>query len=116
MTVSVIQSGVKLTTFSNSFEVTNQIDDQLDVVTMNGDLVCTPTVHSAKGEYAMPSHVGVFNKIMAHYDHTCVNNTCDPYDRVGGVRIRNYRGEWVELFRYITPFGVQCVDDLDVSD
>ncbi len=116
LSVSVTQSGGKTTTCHTDFEVTNQIDSQLDVVTMNGDLVCTPSVHSAKGEYVMPSHVGAFKEILAHYDHTCVNGNCDGYDRVGGVRVRNYRGEWVELFRYITPFGVQCNDDLDVSD
>jgi len=116
MTVSITQSGDKVTTVSNSFEVTNVVDNQIDVVTMNGDLVCSPSVQSAKGEYIIPSHVGVFNEIMAHYDHTCVNDNCDSYDRVGGVRIRNYRGEWMELFRYITPFGKQCDDDVDVSD
>ena len=116
MTVSVTQSGDKTTTFTNRFEVTNDIDNQLDVVTLNGDLVCDPIHHSAKGEYAMPSHVGAFNGIVAHFDYNCVNGNCDTYDRVGGIRIRNYRGEWVELFRYITPFGVQCEDDVDVSD
>ena len=116
MSVSVTQSGDKTTTFTNRFEVTNDIESHLDVVTMHGDLVCDPTHHSAKGNYAMPSHVGAFSEIMAHYDHTCVNGNCDSYDRVGGVKVRNYRGEWVELFRYITPFGVQCDDDVDVSD
>lgn len=116
MTVSITQSGEKTTIFTNRFEVTNQIDSHLDVVTMNGDLVCDPTHHSAKGEYVLPSHVGAFNGILAHYEHTCVGGHCDNYDRVGGVKIRNYRGEWVELFRYVTPFGVQCSDDLDVSD
>ena len=116
MIVSVTQSGDKTTTFSNRFEVTNTIESHLDVVTMNGDLVCTPSQHSAKGEYVMPSHVGAFNKILAHFDYNCVDGNCDTYDRIGGVKVRNYRGEWIELFRYITPFGVQCQDDLDVSD
>ena len=116
MTVSVTQSGDKTTSFNNRFEVTNQIDNHLDVVTMNGDLVCTPSVHSAKGEYVMPSHVGAFNEIMANFEYNCVNGNCDTYDRVGGVKLRNYKGEWMELFRYITPFGVQCQDDVDVSD
>ena len=35
---------------------------------------------------------------------------------MGYCRVKNYRGEWVELFRYVSPFGVQCDDDLDVSD
>ena len=116
MTVSVTQSGDKTTTYSNSFEITDQIDNTLDVVTMNGDMICTPSVQSVRGEYAMPSHVGAFNDIVAHYDHNCVNGNCDAYDRVGGVKIRNYRGEWVELFRYISPFGVQCEDEVNVSD
>ena len=64
----------------------------------------------------MPTHVGAFNNIKAHYDHTCVDGLCDTYDRVGGVKVRNYRGQWMELFRYTTPFGVECEDNLDVTD
>ena len=116
MVVRVRQSGGKTTSYNSSFTVTEQVDNQLDVVTMHGDLVCDPSHHSAQGNYAFPSHVGVFNAISAHYDHTCVNHNCDGYDRVGGVKIRNYRGEWIELFRYITPFGVECNDDIDVTD
>lgn len=116
MTVSVTQSGGKVTTATNQFEVKNQIDNTLDIVTMHGELVCSPSQHSARSEYAFPSHVGAFNNIMAHFDYNCVNGNCDTYDRVGGVKIRNYRGEWIELFRYITPFGVQCSDDVEVTD
>ena len=116
MTVRVVQSGGKVSEQNNQFTLEQQIDNTLEVVTMHGDLVCTPSQHSAKGDYVFPSHVGAFNQIMAHFDYNCVNNHCDTYDRIGGVRIRNYRGEWVELFRYITPFGVQCDDDVDVSD
>ena len=116
MTVSVTQSGDKVTTVSNAFTVKGPIESHLAVVTMNGDLICNPSVHSAKGEYVFPSHVGAFNEILAHYDHTCVNGDCDSFDRVGGVRIRNYRGEWMELFRYLTPFGVECEDEVDVTD
>ena len=118
MTVSVTQSGGKVTTVANYFEVHTMSSpgDVIDVVTMNGDLTCTPSQHSARGEYVFPSHLGYFNNIMAHFEYNCVNGNCDTYDRIGGVKIRNYRGEWVELFRYITPFGVQCQDDVDVSD
>ncbi len=118
MTVSVTQSGGKVTTVANYFEVhtMSSPSDVIDVVTMNGDLTCTPSQHSARGEYVFPSHLGYFNNIMAHFEYNCVDGNCDTYDRIGGVKVRNYRGEWVELFRYITPFGVQCQDDVDVSD
>ena len=114
MTASITQSGGKVTTATASFDVTNDYED-VDVVTMNGDLVVTPDNQVAYGSYVMPSHVGAFSNISLHYDHRCVG-TCDTYDRVGYCRVKNYRGEWVELFRYVTPFGVECDDDLDVTD
>ena len=116
MTVRVVQSGGKITEFNNHFVLKSQVDNTLEVITMHGDLVCTPSQHSARGEYVFPSHVGVFNSILAHFDYNCVNGNCDTYDRIGGVKIRNYHGEWIELFRYITPFGVQCDDEVEVTD
>ncbi|MDD4634252.1 MAG: peptide-N-glycosidase F-related protein [Bacteroidales bacterium] len=115
LTVVVNTTGGQVTTATSTFEVIDSYDD-ISVVTINGDLICTPSVHSAIGEYVMPSHVGAFNAIIAMYDHNCVNGNCDTYDRIGGMNIRNYRGEWMELFRYISPFGVQCEDAVDVSD
>ena len=115
MTATITQSGGKTTSQNCTFEVTNDFDN-MDVVTMNGDLVVSPSAQSVTGEYILPSHVGAFNQINAHYDHNCVNSNCDPYDRVGYCRVKNYRGEWVELFRYVTPFGVQCEADVDVTD
>lgn len=115
MTISVTTTGGKVTEKSSTFNITKEYGD-LDIVTFDGDLQCTPQVHSAKGNYVMPTHVGAFSKINAHYDHNCINSKCDDYDRVGGVKVRNYRGEWMELFRYTTPFGKECEDDVEVTD
>ena len=115
MTASITQSGGKTTTVSNRFTVTNDFNN-IDVVAMNGDLVVSAPSQIARGEYALPSHVGAFTSINAHYDHQCVNGNCDPYDHIGYVRVKNHRGEWVELFRYCSPFGVECDDDLNVTD
>ena len=115
MTVSVTTAGGNVTTKSSTFNVVQDYDN-LSVTTMSGDLICTPEVFSAIGNYVMPTHVGAFNNIVAQYDHNCVDGLCDTYDRVGGVKVRNYRGQWMELFRYTTPFGVECEDNLDVTD
>ena len=115
MTISVTTTGGNVTEKSSTFNITKEYED-LDIVTFNGDLQCTPSVHSAIGNYVMPTHVGAFSKINAHYDHNCINSKCDDYDRVGGVKVRNYRGEWMELFRYTTPFGKECEDDVEVTD
>ncbi len=114
MTASITQSGGKTTQVSNTFEVTNSYDN-VEVTAMHGDLVVTPAQQTNYGEYAFPSHVNAFNNIAMHYIHSCVG-ICDTYDRVGYCRVKNYRGEWVELYRYITPFGVECEDNLDVTD
>lgn len=115
MTASITQSGGKVTMVSNTFEVTSDFND-IDVVAMNGDVVISPSHQTTSGDFILPSHVGAFNAINAHYDHNCVNGDCDTYDRVGYLRVKNYRGEWVELFRYVTPFGVECQADADVTD
>ena len=115
MTVSITQTGGKTTSVSNTFEVTTNYND-MAVTAFDGDLVVSPTQQTNHGEYAFPTHVNAFNAINMHYYHNCVNSNCDPYDRMGYCRVKNYRGEWVELFRYVSPFGVQCEDELDVTD
>lgn len=114
MTASITQSGGKTTQVSNTFEVTHNYEN-IQVIAMNGDLIVTPEVQTSYGEYVFPTHVNAFNSIDMHYNHNCVG-TCDTYDRVGYCRVKNYRGEWVELYRYVTPFGVECEDDLNVTD
>ena len=115
MTASITQTGGKVTTLTNTFEVTTDYDDMV-VTAFDGDLVTGPGAQTCYGEYVFPTHVNAFNTINLHYEHNCINHHCDSFDRVGFCRVRNYRGEWVELYRYITPFGVECSDDLDVSD
>ena len=115
MTVSITQTGGKVTTASNTFEVTTNYDD-IVVSALNGEVVATTQNFTDYGEYPFPTHVNAFNAINLHYLHNCVNGNCNTYDHQSYVRVKNYRGEWVELCRYITPFGVECVDDLDVTD
>ena len=115
MTVRIIQTGGKTTEASNTFEVTTDYND-ITVSALNGEVVADIQNFTAYGEFPFPTHVNAFNSINLHYLHNCVNGNCNTYDHQSYVRVKNYRGEWVELCRYITPFGVQCVDDLDVSD
>lgn len=115
MTISITQTGGKVTTASNTFEVTTDYDDMV-VTALNGEVVATLQNFTAYGEFAFPTHVNAFNAINLHYLHNCVDGNCNSYDHASHVRVKNYRGEWVELCRYITPFKLECVDDLDVTD
>ena len=115
MTVSITQTGGKVTTASNTFEVSTDYNN-INVSALNGEVVVTTQQFTDYGEFEFPTHVNAFNHINLHYLHNCVNGSCNTYDHASYVRVKNYRGEWMELCRYITPFGVQCVDDLDVTD
>ncbi len=115
MTVSITQTGGKVTTVSNTFEVINNYDDII-VTALNGELQVTPQMFTNHGNYAFPTHVNAFDSINMLYEHNCINNDCDEYDRVSYCRVKNYRGEWVELYRYTTNFGRECSDELDVTD
>ena len=115
MTVRIVQTGGKATSASNTFEVTTDYGD-ITVSALNGEVVATTQDFTDYGEYPFPTHVNAFNNINLHYLHNCVDGNCNTYDHVSYLRVKNYRGEWVELCRYITPFGVECVDDLDVTD
>ncbi|MCR5645569.1 MAG: T9SS type A sorting domain-containing protein [Bacteroidales bacterium] len=115
MTVSIRQTGGKVTTASNTFEVTTDYNDMV-VTALNGEVVVTTSQFTDYGEFAFPTHVNAFNAINLHYLHNCVNGSCNTYDHASYCRVKNYRGEWMELCRYITPFGKECIDDLDVTD
>lgn len=70
------------------------------------------------GTYTLPQSVGAYNSIMANFSVTCpsVTGGCDDWDRLAWVQIKNPDGQWVELFRYITPYGVACNHSIDVTD
>ncbi|MDD4848740.1 MAG: T9SS type A sorting domain-containing protein [Bacteroidales bacterium] len=108
-------SGENTYSESSTFEITDEIQT-MDVVTFNGDIQISPSVQLVTAEFVMPSYVGSFNAIRAFLEMNCAPGGCDTYDRVGRVRAKNMHGDWVELFKYITPFGVACSDGADVSE
>lgn len=61
----------------------------------------------------MPGFVGTYSKVTAVVDYGC---PCTDWDLNAFVRIRGANGEWMELFKYITPYGVACDDEIDITD
>lgn len=63
--------------------------------------------------FILPSFAGTYSNVTAILNYGC---PCDPWDRVATVKIRGANGEWMELFKYITPYGVACDDEIDITD
>ena len=63
--------------------------------------------------FVLPSFVGTYSTVTAVLNYGC---PCDDWDRIARVSIRGANGVWMELFKYITPYGVACDDQIDITD
>ncbi|MEI7660824.1 MAG: LamG-like jellyroll fold domain-containing protein, partial [Bacteroidota bacterium] len=64
----------------------------------------------------MPSYLGAFDKISATLAVTCPTGGCGEWDRVASVDVKGHDGNWYEIIRYITPYGVPCSHTIDLTD
>lgn len=69
-----------------------------------------------EAEGILPSYQGAFDQIMGTLDIGCPPGGCDPWDRVSSVEARGHNGEWYEIIRYLTPYGVACDHQIDLTD
>jgi hypothetical protein len=115
MTITANSTGGMSSVKTVSFEVTNDIYD-MNVQTFDQVHIGTSTSTSVIQEFEFPTYVGAFDQIMAHLNVTCPTGGCDAWDRVGHMHAKTPSGEWVEIIRYITPYGVECDHSIDVTD
>jgi len=68
--------------------------------------------------YELPQFVGTYEPIMAEFWVTCpdIEGACDDWDRKAFVEVKAPDGTWVEIIRYITPYGVACDHSIDLTD
>lgn len=114
MTVNVTTTGNVLSTNTVNFEVAQTIAN-LSVPAFSA-VEFTSSNSIQTDEFVFPTYAGAFNEIITNLDISCPAGGCEPWDRVAGLEVCGPTGEWVELFRYITPYGVACNHSLDVTD
>ena len=108
--VTVISSGGPSVSNSVSFEVVSNAPT-MDFEVINGFAFTGD--NSIDTTFILPSFVGTYTQVTAILNYGC---PCDPWDRVARCSIRGANGEWMELFKYITPYGVPCDDEIDITD
>lgn len=67
------------------------------------------------GSYTMPQHVAGYDQILAYLTVSCPNNDCDDWDRLAYIDVKAPDGNWIQIIRYITPYGVPCDHSLDLT-
>ncbi len=63
--------------------------------------------------FVLPAFAGTYSKVTAILNYGC---PCDPWDRIARCSIRGANGQWMELFKYVSPYGVPCDDEIDITD
>lgn len=87
-----------------------------ETATAFSDIWINSSKSSEEVEAELPSFLGAFDQITATLSVKCPPGGCGPWDRVANVHVKTHEGEWVEMIRYITPYGVECSHTLDVTD
>ncbi len=111
-------------TSSNNFGSSAEAEAEINVVAEMDDLTVNAMdeahvyieVPSVTVEADLPSYVGAFDEIIGTLTISCPPGGCDPWDRVSSVEVQGKDGEWYEIIRYLTPYGVACNHTIDLTD
>ncbi len=119
ITVTAVATNGNVSTVVVPLEVTDIIADQT-VQAFDSAVIDYGSIGSQwyYGSYELPQFVSAYNGITARLQVSCppVSGGCDDWDRLAYVQVKNPQGEWVEIIRYITPFGKACNHAIDVTD
>lgn len=67
------------------------------------------------GAHSMPQHIAGYDQILAYLNISCPGGDCDDWDRLAYIDVRAPDGNWVQIIRYITPYGVPCEHSIDLT-
>ncbi|NND94927.1 MAG: T9SS type A sorting domain-containing protein [Flavobacteriales bacterium] len=101
-------------TESVTFNIVNSTTDQ--VFTAFSDVWADSDDFAVEIEGELPSYLGAFNNILGQLDIDCPPGGCDPWDRVSSIEVKAHDGEWYQIIRYLTPYGVACEHEIDLTD
>lgn len=97
-----------------SIDIVDTASDTL--VDAFSDVLMNAAIPKVEFDAVLPSYLGAYSQINASMDVVCPAGGCDPWDRVMHLRVKTHEGNWVEIIRYITPYGVPCSHQIDLTD
>jgi Peptide-N-glycosidase F, N terminal./Peptide-N-glycosidase F, C terminal. len=119
VTITATASNGNTTSETILVEVTDQIADQT-VTTLDSAIIDYGNlgIRTYTGTYTLPQFAAAYNQITAYLNVTCppLSGGCDDWDRLAYVQVKDPSGKWVEILRYITPYGKACSHYVDVTD
>lgn len=110
LTVTSQSSEGPVTTEIVNFEVIDAAED------MTITLIDGLRAGVADTNLLFPSFVGGFENVKLILEYNCPTDGCEPWDRINQQEAQGPTGEWFGFMRYITPYGVACSDEQDITD
>lgn len=110
---------------NNNFGHAQTIDVSLNIVQAAADMSVTAvedvllntSIPTQTVEAELPGFTGAFNQIMATLSVHCPPGLdCGEWDRKASIEAKTHTGQWIEIIRYITPYGVECNHTTDLTD
>lgn len=94
--------------------------NDFSVKTIDGETILFGGTNSRwfYGTYQLPQHVGAYEILAGELWVECpdIPEGCDDWDRKAYIEVKAPDGKWVEIIRYITPYGVACSHTIDLTD
>lgn len=113
-TVTATHSGGASHSESHIFNIVNSVPSQsaaaFTTVWADADN------YSVEVEGVLPSYQSSFDQIQGMLEIDCPPGGCDPWDRVSSIDAQGHNGEWYQIIRYLTPYGVACEHEIDLTD
>ncbi len=111
-------------TATNNYGESNTINESFNIVNSGNDvtinaasgLLLNSSINSREFTADLPSSIGGYDQVLATLHIDCPPGGCDPWDRVSHVEVQGKDGKWHEIIRYITPYGVACDHQVDLTD
>ncbi|ALJ05507.1 hypothetical protein APS56_10415 [Pseudalgibacter alginicilyticus] len=107
------------TTITKTIEVTDVIATQNVQTIKDAIIEINSTIRQWHyGTYTMPQHIGSYDQIIGNLLVECpsISGGCDDWDRRAFIDVMGPDGNWIQIIRYITPYGVGCNHTIDLTD
>ncbi len=75
-----------------------------------------PNSYTETVEADLPSFMGAYDQITGTLYVHCPDGGCGEWDRVAYIEAKDKEGNWIEIIRYVTPYGVACSHSIDLTD
>jgi len=99
-----------------TFDIILNNNNDINNVIIADDVILDNSHFSQIVETEVPAHLGAFDNITATFSVNCPAGGCDPWDRVSHIHLQGHDGKWHEIIRYVTPYGVPCSHQIDLTD